>query len=63
MNIPKVSKEEELRDLEQDVEDYKKGVVFAEQEVKNAVEWHQNRLERYANAIKALDKFKKEKGL
>lgn len=51
--------DEHIKDLEADVEDYRKSVKEAEEAIEDAELWHTKEIVRYANAIIRLDNYKK----
>ncbi len=55
--------EEELKDLQEELTDTEKSVTEAKKEIEEARIWHGQMLIRYANAIIALDRFKKSNGI
>ena len=52
-----------LKDYEQDVKDSHQAVLEAEKEIADAQKWHYKMLVNYANDIKRLDDYKKQKDL
>ena len=49
-----------LKDYEQDVADALQAVLQSEDELKNAVDWHLERLEKYREELKRLQDYKKD---